>query len=41
MNKCAFCDDDIESNYYNACEDCYEQAVNNPEDFIDSVYQSN
>lgn len=36
-NICAFCKTIIEPNFYNACEDCYQEAVENPEAFVNKV----
>lgn len=37
MNTCAFCGEIIEPNFYNACEDCYEKAKDDPEKFLEEI----
>ena len=36
-DTCAFCSTPIERNYYNACDDCQEQATEDPEQFISKI----
>jgi hypothetical protein len=36
-NKCAFCGENIEPNFFNACEDCQDEADREPEKFINKV----
>lgn len=39
QTKCAFCGEDIEENFFNACEDCYHEATVEPEAFVSKVLE--
>lgn len=39
MKNCAFCGVEIDPNDFNACDECYEIAITEPESFIASVLQ--